>query len=96
MSENFLIIYITFTRINTMKKKDGLNTKDKKLLYYKNLRLSDDHQYESEEERKEEKEEKGQQTSKKLNEKEPLKKSTKYDWIKFNEWVNEKGKRHKQ
>ena len=40
----------------------------KKLLYYKNLRLTDDYQYESEEERKEEKEEKGQQTSKKLNE----------------------------
>ena len=42
--------------------KDGLNTKDKKLLYYKKLRLTDDFLYKSEEEEKEEKE---QQTSKK-------------------------------
>ena len=56
------------------------------------MRLADDYQYESEEEKKEEREEKEQQTSKKLNKKEPLKKSTKYDWITFNEWVNEKEK----
>ena len=48
------------------------------------MRLTDDYQYESEEEKKE------QQTSEKLNKKEPLKKSTKYNWITFNEWVNEK------
>ena len=45
--------------------KDGLNTKNKKILYYKKLRL-DDYQYESEEE----KEEKEQQISKKSNKKE--------------------------
>ena len=55
-----------------------------KRFYYKKLRLTDDYQYESEEEKKE------QQTSEKLNKKEPLKKSTKYNWITFNEWVNEK------
>ena len=66
---------------------DGLNTKkNKKLFYCKKLRPADDYQYESEEE----KEEKEQQTSKKPDKKEPLKKLTKEDWIKFNEWVNEK------
>ena len=45
--------------------KDGLNTKDKKLLYCKKLRLNDDYQYESEEEEKE------QQISKKPDKKEP-------------------------
>ena len=50
------------------------------------MRPADDYQYESEEE----KEEKEQQTSKKPDKKEPLKKLTKEDWIKFNEWVNEK------
>ena len=45
--------------------KDGLNTKDKKLLYCKKLRLIDDYQYESEEEEKE------QQISKKPDKKEP-------------------------
>ena len=67
--------------------KDGLNAKNKKPFYYKKLRLTDDYQYQSEEEEKEEKE---QQTSKKPDKKEPLKKSTKNDWIEFNEWVNEK------
>ena len=33
-----------------------------------------------------------QQTSKKLDKKESLKKSAKYDWTKFNEWVSEKEK----
>ena len=42
--------------------KDGLNTKDKKLLYYKKSRLTDDFHNKSEEEEKEDKE---QQTSKK-------------------------------
>ena len=31
--------------------KDSLNTKNKKLLYYKKSRLTDDYQYESEEEK---------------------------------------------
>ena len=51
------------------------------------MRLAGDYQYESEEEEKEEKE---KLTSKKLDKKEPLKESTKNDWIKFNKWVNEK------
>ena len=67
---------------------DGLNTQTKKLFYYKKLGLTDDYQCKSEEE--EEEEEKEQQTSKKPDKKEPLKKLTKEDWIKFNEWVNEK------
>ena len=45
-----------------------------RLIYYKKLRL-DNYQYESEEEKEE---------------KEPLKKSTRDDVSKFNEWVNEK------
>ena len=63
---------------------DGLNTKDKKLLYYKKLRLTDDYQHESEEEEKE------QRISKKPDEKEPLKNPAKDDVSKFNEWVNKK------
>ena len=53
------------------------------------MRLTNDYQYEFEEEKMEEKE---QQISKMPDKKEPLKKSTKDDWIKFNEWVNEKEK----
>ena len=58
--------------------KDGLNTKTKKLFYYEKLRLTDDYQYESEEDKKEEK----QQQS---NIKEPLKKPTKDNVSEFNE-----------
>ena len=53
-------------------KKDGLNTKDKKYFYYKKLRLTDNYQFESEEERE-------QQTSKKPDKKELPKKPTKDD-----------------
>ena len=63
---------------------DGLNTKDKKLLYYKKLRLTDDYQHESEEEEKE------QRISKKPDEKEAPKNPAKDDVSKFNEWVNKK------
>ena len=42
------------------------------------------------EEQEEQKEEKEQQASKKPDKKELPKKLTKGDWIKFNEWVNEK------
>ena len=63
--------------------KDGLNTKNEKVFYCEKLRLTDDYQYESEEKEKEEKE---QKTSKK----EPLKKPTKDDVSKLNEWANEK------
>ena len=58
--------------------KDGLTAKNKKLLHYKKLRLTDDYQYESEEEKE-------QQTSKK-----PDKKLTKGRASNFNEWVNRK------
>ena len=51
------------------------------------MRLTDDCQYEPEEEKQKE----NQQVSKKSDKKEPPKKSTKYDWIKFNKWINEKG-----
>ena len=47
----------------------------------KTLRLNGDYQYVSEEE---------QQTSENSNKKESPKKLTKDDWIKFNEWINEK------
>ena len=60
--------------------KDVLNTKNKELLYYKKLRLTDDYQYESEEEKE-------QQTSKKEP---PKKKPTEEDASSFNEWVNKK------
>ena len=53
------------------------------------MRLTDNYHYESGEE-EEEKEEKEHQTSKKSDKKETLWKLTKDDWIKFNEWVNEK------
>ena len=48
------------------------------------MRLTNDYQYESEEE------EQQQHTSKKPDNKELLKKPTKDDLIKFNEWVNKK------
>ena len=79
------LFYIYKDKYN--EEKDGLNTKDKKLLYYKKLRLTDDYQYKSEEDEKE-----NQQISKKSDIKEPPKKSTKDDWIKFNEWINGKNR----
>ena len=42
--------YITFTKVNTMKK-NLLNTKNKKIFYYKKLRLPDNYQYKFEEEK---------------------------------------------
>ena len=48
------------------------------------MRLTDDYQYESEE--------KEQQTSKKPDKKELPKKPAKDNLIKFNEWVNKKGR----
>ena len=58
--------------------KDGLNAKNKKILHYKKLRLTDYYQYESEQEKE-------QQTSKT-----PDKKLTKDRASNFNEWVNKK------
>ena len=59
--------------------KNNLNTKDKKNLDYKKLRLTDNYLYESEKE---------QQTS----EKEPPVESTKIDVNKFNELIAEEEK----
>ena len=63
--------------------KDGLNAKNKKTFLLQKIETCW-WLYKSEEEEEEE-EEKEQQTSKKPDKKEPLKKSTKNDWIKFNE-----------
>ena len=48
------MICITFTKINTTKKIFCLDTKNKKKLNYKKLRLTDDYQYLSEKEEQEE------------------------------------------
>ena len=61
----------------------GLNLRDWKNFNYKKLRLTDDYQYESEEDRE-------QQTSKNPDKKELHKKTTKDDLRKSNEWVNKK------
>ena len=54
MLEIFIMICITFTKINTTKKIFCLDTKNKKKLNYKKLRLTDDYQYLSEKEEQEE------------------------------------------
>ena len=41
---------ILFARKDIVKKKNGLNKKDKNKFYYKTLRLADDYEYECEEE----------------------------------------------
>ena len=69
-----------------IEEKDGLNTKNKKLFYYKILRLTDDYQYEPEEEEGK----KEQQTGKKPDKKDAPKKPTKDNASKLNKWVNEK------
>ena len=55
--------------------KEGLNTKNKKRFYYKKLRLTDDYQYESEEEEK-------QQISKKFD-----KKDEQPDELRLPKWI---------
>ena len=59
-----------------------MDTKDRKNFNYTKLRLTDDYQYESEEEQ--------EQSSKKSNKKEPLKKPTKTDVKEFNELIIKK------
>ena len=49
---------ITFTGINTTKKIDSLSAKNKKKLDYKQLKISGDYRYSSDEEKEEEQEEK--------------------------------------
>ena len=63
----------------------GLNSRDRKKINYKKLRLTDDYQYESEEERE-------QQTSRKPDKKERPKKATKDHLNKFNKCVIKKKK----
>ena len=65
------------------KEEYGLNSRDRKILTTRKLILTDDYQYESEEERE-------QQTSKKPDKKELPKKPTKDDLKKFNEWLIKK------
>ena len=78
------LYYIYKDKYNEVK--DVLNTKNKNLFYYKKLRLTDDYQYEPEEEKEEEK----QETSKKSDKKEPPQKSPKGVVSNFNKWVNKK------
>ena len=59
---------------------NSLNTKNRKNSDYTKLRLTDDYQYKSENEEE-------QQTSKKFNKKEPLKKPTKTDVNELNELI---------
>ena len=60
-----------------------MNTKDTKKFNYKKLRLTDDYQYESEEEK--------EQTSKRSDKKEPPKKPTKTDVRELNEFITKEG-----
>ena len=62
---------------------NSLNTKDKKKFNYPKLSLTDDYQYESENEEE-------KQTSKKFNKKEPPKKPTKTDVEELNELIIKK------
>ena len=61
--------------------KEGLNIKTKRYFYYKKLRLTDDYQYESEEEEK-------QQISKKLD-----KKDEQPDELRLPKWIKESKQR---
>ena len=72
MLEIFLMNYITFTKINMMKKKVAQMQKTRNVYTTKKLRYTNDYQYESLEEKEEEEEEK-EQTSKKPNKKNHLK-----------------------
>ena len=64
--------------------KDGLNTKNKKLFYYRKLRLTDDYQYKSEEEKK-------NKTNNKLIKRNHLKNQQKRMWvILMNELIEKK------
>ena len=80
MLEIFSMNCITFTKINEYNEEiNGLNAKDTKKINYKKLKLTDDYQYESEEE-------KGQ-THKISDKKEPPKKPTKTDVRGLNELI---------
>ena len=71
MLDIFLMNYITFTKINIMKKKVAQMQKTRNVYTTKKLRYTNDYQYKSLEE--EEEEEEKEQTSKKPNKKNHLK-----------------------
>ena len=75
MSEMFLmnLYYVYKDKYN--EEKEGLNIKTKRYFYYKKLRLTDDYQYESEEEEK-------QQISKKFD-----KKDEQPDELRLLKWI---------
>ena len=74
MLDIFLMNYITFTKINIMKKKVAQMQKTRNVYTTKKLRYTNDYQYKSlEEEEEEEEEEEKEQTSKKPNKKNHLK-----------------------
>ena len=75
------LYYIYKDRYN--KEINSLDTKDRKNFNYTKLRLTDDYQYESENEEE-------QQTSKKFNKKEPPKKPTETDVNEFTELIIKK------
>ena len=65
----FKINCITFTKINTTKKIDSLSAKDKKKLDYKQLKISDDYRYLSDEEQEEEQEKQKEEQEEKQDKK---------------------------
>ena len=60
-------------KVNTTKKVDRLSAKNKKKLGYKQLRLSDDYLYSSEEEQEEEQEKQEENKKNKMNKKNNIK-----------------------
>ena len=75
---------ITFTRINTVRKR-WFKCKTQKKFNYKKSRLTDDYQYEPEEEKQQGSK---KEPPKKPDKKEPPKKPSKVDLRKSNEWIN--------
>ena len=63
----FIINCIAFTRVNTTKKLDSLSVKNKKKLDYKQLKISGDYRYSSDEEQEEQEEQKEQKEQSKEN-----------------------------
>ena len=83
MLEIFLMNCITIYKDKYNEEINTLNTKDRKNFNYIKLRLTDDYQYESENEEE-------QRTSKKFKKKEPLKKPTQSDANELNELIIKK------
>ena len=77
---------MTFTKINTIKKINSLNTKNRIKLDYKKWRLSDDYLYLPEEKQEEQKEIFPIKSDDKTNQ-QTSKKPTKDDMIALNKWI---------